>query len=264
VENKKHIEKQIRKFFKILKPLVPLDDYVIDFGINLEKDSIYAIELNPWSEASSSGLFDWEKDKPILFGEKSFEFRIISKPIPGALEMVSLPLRFLLFSIRPPDSIEENTKCEKLLVQFFGVKKKYKPLFKQHTSKYRLCKLETPLLLDQIFKELVTPKGKHFVYWKATKELLNTLGLKNKKLTSSTEDYTHKRHVFPTLMVLCLFEVLVNSKNYEKDKINWCNVALKGYLFLLDLLPGSSEELFIQASNVCVFLKNECGVLELK
>ena len=49
------------------------------------------VELNPFAEFASSGLFTWEKDWEILQGIKPFEFRFASTP-PTGPNRIDLPM----------------------------------------------------------------------------------------------------------------------------------------------------------------------------
>jgi hypothetical protein len=46
VENKAAIQKRIRKYFKRIRKLIPMPNFVVDFVVM--DDSIKIIELNPW------------------------------------------------------------------------------------------------------------------------------------------------------------------------------------------------------------------------
>jgi len=71
-------------------PALPMQNCVVDFVLcapteaqyTTSKDRysnllVYVVELNPLAEFASSGLFTWEKDKPVLLGQAPFEFRIL-------------------------------------------------------------------------------------------------------------------------------------------------------------------------------------------
>eukprot|EP00300_Choanocystis_sp_HF-7_P003774 c12877_g1_i1.p1 GENE.c12877_g1_i1~~c12877_g1_i1.p1 ORF type:complete len:384 (+),score=74.82 c12877_g1_i1:163-1152(+) len=81
--------------FESVLPKIPLDSFVVDFvlataseqsaGAALDMDKrlqlpledyhVRLIELNPLAEFAGTGLFDWLRDKPVLLGQKPFEFR---------------------------------------------------------------------------------------------------------------------------------------------------------------------------------------------
>ena len=45
------------------------------------------VELNPFAEFASSGLFTWERDWKVLQGILPLEFRFAMKPTPGRLNL---------------------------------------------------------------------------------------------------------------------------------------------------------------------------------
>jgi len=84
VKNKIKIEKSMITYLKeTVQPLVRIDSYICDLALLDRVNYQYiVIELNPYAENTSSGLFDWKDpdDHKILTGEKDFEFRILEKP----------------------------------------------------------------------------------------------------------------------------------------------------------------------------------------
>lgn len=77
---KSQIEKQIRTCFEqVQKTLNTSENYSIDFTFGRD-EKVYIIELNPFSEQTAPGLFNWRQDECILKGVGgSFEFRIVEK-----------------------------------------------------------------------------------------------------------------------------------------------------------------------------------------
>jgi len=69
-----------RKFFEVhLKKTIPLESYIIDFGV-LDDGRIMVIELNPFSIATDPALFSWKEEKETL--EKGpFISRKTEKPL---------------------------------------------------------------------------------------------------------------------------------------------------------------------------------------
>lgn len=58
---KKKIAELILDYFKAeVKHLVPLENYVIDFSVDHTAGYIKVIELNPWCDAASAALFNWD------------------------------------------------------------------------------------------------------------------------------------------------------------------------------------------------------------
>ena len=45
----------------------------------LHKMKVVIIEINPLAEFAGGGLFEWNKDKDVLLGDKPFEFRVQTK-----------------------------------------------------------------------------------------------------------------------------------------------------------------------------------------
>jgi len=84
-ENYEKISKNLIKFFNenVSNKLEKIySKYVIDFGFGIESlEKIYVIEVNPFLPTTDSGLFDWGKDREILEGNKTFEFRILDEPL---------------------------------------------------------------------------------------------------------------------------------------------------------------------------------------
>eukprot|EP01091_Cochliopodium_minus_P010181 TRINITY_DN2651_c2_g1_i2.p1 TRINITY_DN2651_c2_g1~~TRINITY_DN2651_c2_g1_i2.p1 ORF type:complete len:365 (-),score=104.83 TRINITY_DN2651_c2_g1_i2:260-1354(-) len=90
IDKKDEYLKRVQKFFEEVKTLFPkvLSEKfgnkncsaVVDFVVDFENDKCYIIELNPFRDyegnGTSSCMFDWEKDKSLLFGESPFEFRM--------------------------------------------------------------------------------------------------------------------------------------------------------------------------------------------
>lgn len=82
----------IREYFdKHIAALIPLDNYVIDFGItadgadqpsfdNPENVRVLVIELNPFNDyvgcGTDPGLFNWKADREVVDGHGQFEFRV--------------------------------------------------------------------------------------------------------------------------------------------------------------------------------------------
>jgi len=62
--------------------LIPLDSYVLDFG--LVDNKIYVIELNPFGETSGAAPFNWNDptDRKILL-EGPYSTRKVDEPVIG-------------------------------------------------------------------------------------------------------------------------------------------------------------------------------------
>jgi hypothetical protein len=90
------IARRIQEFFaRHIADLIPLDNYVIDFGIASADDKeavtalvaddgggdphnlgLMVIELNPFGAGAAPGLFGWRQDRAVLEGDAPFEFRV--------------------------------------------------------------------------------------------------------------------------------------------------------------------------------------------
>lgn len=75
-------EAQVRSFVeeKVMPRLTTMRDYILDIvlipdGNDKERLKPVIIEVNPIGEFAGTGMFDWLKDKPVLLGQKPFEFR---------------------------------------------------------------------------------------------------------------------------------------------------------------------------------------------
>jgi hypothetical protein len=93
------IARRIQAFFaRHIADLIPLDNYVIDFGIASADDKeavtalvadgggdhhdlgLLVIELNPFGAGADPGLFGWRQDRAVLEGDAPFEFRVREAP----------------------------------------------------------------------------------------------------------------------------------------------------------------------------------------
>lgn len=102
------IQELIRDFWKEnLKDAIPLDSYVVDFVCQQESRvppynmKVTVVELNPFGEFASGGLFKWEvaHDKDVLLGKKPFEFRVAAEPQKDVLQR--LPLAWKDYILNP-------------------------------------------------------------------------------------------------------------------------------------------------------------------
>ena len=72
------IQKDLEKFFDFVKPKIPLDRYIIDFGWT--DDRVYLIEINPFDGElvfpASTGLWSWEEDRQqMMYGPLELRLR---------------------------------------------------------------------------------------------------------------------------------------------------------------------------------------------
>jgi hypothetical protein len=81
---KQKIEDHVRHFVDgtIIPRLHAMKDFILDIVLIPSSDAssiaglkAVIIEVNPIGEFAGTGLFDWLKDKPIILGQKPFEFR---------------------------------------------------------------------------------------------------------------------------------------------------------------------------------------------
>jgi len=90
VDNKVLIDQLVHKKFEEIKDLVPIPDktYVIDWAVDLDRQKVYIIELNPFGDyegmGTSPSMFKLHEhqmdragpDRNIFFGDGEYEFRI--------------------------------------------------------------------------------------------------------------------------------------------------------------------------------------------
>jgi hypothetical protein len=114
VKNKEKILQLIHSFWSKLE--FGLEDYVIDFYVDLAAQKVIVIELNPFCDATSSALFNWDEDRNILCGDAATVFRLRMEADPDALNGISPDLRFLLEKNR---SELDEKKPKGLLARLF-------------------------------------------------------------------------------------------------------------------------------------------------
>ena len=86
VKEKDRYEALLLKFFKSLPDnLFGKEHFVIDFAVDLENERVWIIEINPFFKDTSGCLFDWGKDKQILYGNEPYEFRVLTKRVDDPL-----------------------------------------------------------------------------------------------------------------------------------------------------------------------------------
>jgi hypothetical protein len=76
LKNKDCILESIKEFFQKenLLEQIPYENSVLD--LIFIGNQIYICEINPLAEFAGTGLFSWLKDRDILLGRQTFEFRI--------------------------------------------------------------------------------------------------------------------------------------------------------------------------------------------
>eukprot|EP01124_Arcella_intermedia_P013539 TRINITY_DN19952_c0_g1_i1.p1 TRINITY_DN19952_c0_g1~~TRINITY_DN19952_c0_g1_i1.p1 ORF type:complete len:526 (+),score=145.96 TRINITY_DN19952_c0_g1_i1:86-1663(+) len=230
---------------------------------------VVVIELNPWSEATSPGLFNWKEDHQLMFGEKGMEveMRILEKPLgQPASEVLGGMLGIMLAVSRGKNGKSEEVEnprkavVEGFMDKEYGKKRKWKSLLKGVVSSYTAI---TNINFETVFNLAILDNG--IVYWVFTDALCHALGTK-KIYSAGTSDYE-----FPTLYVCCLYEIHREALQNQPQRPQWDLLAMRAAAFLLRVdqhKPVASEAdregLLIAASNVCLSLKNEMNLITKK
>jgi len=93
VENKQKIQTLVLDFFELIKDKLPIEpkEYVIDFVVDIEKNRVLVVEINPFGKPDGMGTgqvmfyldpaYNKPHDYKVLFGEADFEFRIETKAL---------------------------------------------------------------------------------------------------------------------------------------------------------------------------------------
>ena len=93
VRFKKEIAAKIEKFVESVLEKIELESFVLDLVLvdpeydgksewpplneeKLKAMKVVIVEINPLAEFAGGGLFQWNRDKDVLLGEKPFEFRM--------------------------------------------------------------------------------------------------------------------------------------------------------------------------------------------
>eukprot|EP01083_Nonionella_stella_P056539 148821_1 len=96
VQFKQEIVDKVDAFTKGIMDRIELESFVLDIVLvdtdydgqsewppltkeRLDKLKVMIIEINPLAEFAGGGLFEWNKDKDVLLGDKPFEFRMQNK-----------------------------------------------------------------------------------------------------------------------------------------------------------------------------------------
>lgn len=70
-QQKDKFKKMIYTKWKIVHPFIKQNNYVIDFAYLKSKDEMIVIEFSPFRRCTGATLFDWDKDKDLLYGKKT-------------------------------------------------------------------------------------------------------------------------------------------------------------------------------------------------
>jgi len=166
------------------------------------------IELNPFCEASSGALFDWENetDKSILFGRSPFQFRILEKPKEDVLDLLSPPLR-IIYNLAHPnaESISKGMAkfCHHFLVTHQPTKKKVLTIFQKLTKKYQFK------ILTFNFTNLIEIAS-HIngcVHWECTEKFFYCFPGCKKLSPGAKSIDGNDAHLVTTLMVIAFYEI---------------------------------------------------------
>jgi hypothetical protein len=76
--------------FEEVKHRVPLENYILDFGISTD-GKVHIIELNPFTTTTDSCLFSWTSDKRVLFGEEPLQMRIREREMKNLKQCIIAP-----------------------------------------------------------------------------------------------------------------------------------------------------------------------------
>eukprot|EP01130_Rhizamoeba_saxonica_P007463 TRINITY_DN3020_c0_g1_i1.p1 TRINITY_DN3020_c0_g1~~TRINITY_DN3020_c0_g1_i1.p1 ORF type:complete len:319 (+),score=68.93 TRINITY_DN3020_c0_g1_i1:439-1395(+) len=250
VECKELIQNLILEFFEhTLKELVPLDDYVIDFIYDYSNQSVSVIELNPWSEASSSALFDWEVDQNIIFGEEPFQFRILEQPFADPLERVSARLKYMIFMYRPNSDIVRP----KLENELFP-KGKYASLFSSITKKFIITSEDIDI--ERLFQIIIEQPS--FAHWVPDDQFFDIIQMR-------LESTGLLRNLFPTTIALVLIEIYFRNNKHAKtnEYVELCKKAYI-YCFAIKEIAEDDENMDQYISNTCSFLSSIAQIIHRK
>lgn len=77
VDAKDKLEQLMLDEWDKVKNLLPFENGIVDFVVDLSKERAYIIEFNPLDLFTGDGLFDYYEDWDVIVGNKPREFRII-------------------------------------------------------------------------------------------------------------------------------------------------------------------------------------------
>lgn len=89
VSHKQIIENNVCSYFETqvkprLDPVPDLEDYILDLVIMWpDLSSIKVLELNPYTNQTGAGFFDWTIDADLLHGKAPFLFRVRTEALPA-------------------------------------------------------------------------------------------------------------------------------------------------------------------------------------
>lgn len=270
------ILEMVTVYFNKVKHLIPLNDYVIDFSVDMAKKHVLVIELNPWSEAASSCLFNWEleSDRAIMEGKAPFEFRILDRPPENLFDNVSPKIRVLYSMIHDYENVEKALQvwADKFLdTHFNSSEKQHKNVKKQNkhinfyaeTSKFDFKTLT--LNLNKVFTDLyIHCYG--LVHWELTESFFHCIP--GSKRMVQNFDETSENYLFPTLLIICFYEI--ESRNQSRNRNDWKNIISRAYAYVYysmqkvgkATLVLQREALLMEVHNVLMICREQLGLLQ--
>lgn len=101
IDKKEELQEKIQEFYEnTLKPKLEssnfVKDFIIDFAVGSQDEKLWVIEINPFLVTTDAALFSWEHERHLLEGKEGFQFRITTRPKPGAKTMLPHSVKMLL------------------------------------------------------------------------------------------------------------------------------------------------------------------------
>eukprot|EP01127_Copromyxa_protea_P022613 TRINITY_DN8208_c0_g1_i2.p1 TRINITY_DN8208_c0_g1~~TRINITY_DN8208_c0_g1_i2.p1 ORF type:complete len:584 (-),score=135.50 TRINITY_DN8208_c0_g1_i2:21-1772(-) len=218
--------------------LVPLENYVIDFTVDPHTGFIKVIELNPWCDAASAALFDWENEEEneILRGKRPFEFRILEVPKIAAFDGISSQLRIMYWTLRPraEEKRAQQVKDVQNFINESPYRKTFHKILKSETKKFELVanlskKTPNPIDLDSLFGNIAIHEY-GFVHWILSESFCESVGCVKSKQFLHTQSAPHKRNFFATITALIVYTL---SRISKKEKNMWKEKTFRAFAYLI-------------------------------
>nr|KAG5700642.1 hypothetical protein BaRGS_015472 [Batillaria attramentaria] len=104
VEKQDELQARILSFYQnILKPKLQWNNFgkferafIIDFAVGSKDDKLWVTRIKPFMATVDAALFSWDRERHLLEGEEGFQFRINTRPKPGAKTMLPHSLKAIL------------------------------------------------------------------------------------------------------------------------------------------------------------------------
>eukprot|EP01084_Bolivina_argentea_P079798 144663_1 len=97
---KQKLKLMIYEKWKIVHPYIKQNNYIIDFAYLKSTNEMIIIEFSPFRTCTGATLFNWDKDKDLLYGNKTnndcknvldaIEFRMRKKPYPNIQHLIEM------------------------------------------------------------------------------------------------------------------------------------------------------------------------------